>query len=141
MKKGARKTKKKAAKQAKTPTKKQVKRKTVKKPVNAKRSAKPKIEVTIRKNVLGKAPQEHHFVLQDGRTVKTVYQLVDELETMSEEMFRHHVNDFKNDFANWIEHVFDEKHLADEMRYIEDRLDTQRAILKELVRTLTKARK
>lgn len=138
MKKGAKKAKKQAPKKAaKTVKKKTVKAKTAKKPGKAK----PKIEVTIRKSVLGKAPEEHHFVLQDGRAVKTIYQLVDELETMSEEMFQHHVNEYKNDFANWIEHVFDEKHLADELRYIENRIDTQRAILKELVRTLTKQAK
>lgn len=130
------KTAKKATKKSvKKPAKKKVIKKTVK---NVRKPKKPKVEVIIRKKVLGEAPQEHHFMLRDGKKIKTVYQLIDELEMMNEDLFKHHVNEHRNDFANWIEHVFDERSLADELRYIEDRIDTQRAILKELVRTLTK---
>ena len=107
----------------------------------AKPAEKPKIKVIIEKKLLGHAPERHEFVFSDGKRLKNIYQLVDELETMQEEVFRQHVNEFKNDFANWIENVFEGKSLADELRQIEDRLDSQRAILKELVRQLTLTKK
>lgn len=102
--------------------------------------AKPKttIHVTITKKVLGKAPEKYCFNLPDGRKLKSVYELIDELETMSEENFRQYVSETENHFANWIEHVFSEKNLADELRHVRNRIDTQRAILKHLVRELTK---
>ncbi len=100
--------------------------------------AKPKIKVTIVKKILGKTPEKYNFYLHDGRKLKSVYELIDELETMSEETFRQYATDVENHFANWIEGVFGEKNLADELRHIRSRIDTQKAILKHLVRELTK---
>ena len=100
--------------------------------------AKPKIKVTITKKILGKTPEQYSFYLQDGRKLRTIYELIDELETMSDETFRHYVTDMENHFANWIEKVFSEKYLAEEIRHVHNRIDTQRAILKHLVRELTK---
>ncbi len=95
---------------------------------------KARLEVLYRKKEFGKAPVEKHFVLQDGRKLESLYQLVDELETMGEETFRHHVNDLRNDFANWVRDVFESPSLAGEMQNIRDRIDTQRAIMKHLLR-------
>ncbi len=100
--------------------------------------AKPKIEVTITKKILGKTPEKYNFHLHDGRKLKSVYELIDELETMTDEAFRQYVTDVDNHFANWVEGVFGEKSLADELRHIKNRVDTQRAILKHLVKELTK---
>jgi hypothetical protein len=107
------------------------------------RKTKPKttVKVTITKKILGKSPEQYTFNLSDGRKLKSVYELIDELETMSDDTFRHYVTDMENHFANWVEHVFSEKTLADEMRHIRNRIDTQRAILKHLVRELTKNKK
>lgn len=99
---------------------------------------KPKIKVTIIKKILGKSPEKYNFYLHDGRKLQSAYELIDELETMSEETFRQYVTDVENHFANWIEGVFGEKTLAEELRHIRSRMDTQRAILKHLVRELTK---
>ncbi len=76
-------------------------------------------------------------MLHDGRKLKSVYELIDELETMSEETFKHHVNHVKNDFATWLSDVFDETALADEIREIPERIDTQRALMKRLMKELS----
>lgn len=102
---------------------------------------KPVVKVVIEKKILGHAPEKHYFVFNNGKKMRNLYQFIDELEHMHEDVFKQHVNESKNDFANWIEHVFEGKGLADELRQIEDRLDTQRAVLKELVRQLTIAQK
>jgi len=103
-----------------------------------KRVAKPQAVVTVRTKALGKAPEEKTFFLKDGRKLTTLYELIDELETMNDGVFNDYVNDMKNDFASWVEGVFGEKPLADEMRSIRNRMDTQRAVLKHVVRELKK---
>ncbi len=119
----------KVAKKAKKKTIKQSKPKSIKQ--------KPVVKVIIEKKLLSHAPENHYFVFSNGKKMRNMYQFVDELEHMHEDVFKEHVNENKNDFANWVEHVFEGKSLADELRQIEDRLDTQRAVLKELVRQLT----
>lgn len=94
------------------------------------------VEVIIKKKVLGEAPQEHHFVVADGRKLKNIIELADALETMSEEIFRHHVNDFKNDFSKWVKDVFYEHSLAEDIARAKNRLETQIVILRRLVREL-----
>ena len=37
--------------------------------------------------------------------------LADALRDMSDDLFSHHVNDARNDFANWVHHVFEEPDL------------------------------
>ncbi|MEM2915997.1 MAG: hypothetical protein QXT19_01405 [Candidatus Woesearchaeota archaeon] len=93
-----------------------------------------RLEVFYRKKEFGKAPVEKHFVLQDGRKIESLFQLIDELETMAEETFKSHVNEWKNDFANWIRDVFEAPSLAEEIQKIRDRIETQRAIMKHLLR-------
>ncbi|MEM4247219.1 MAG: hypothetical protein QXR48_00995 [Candidatus Woesearchaeota archaeon] len=95
---------------------------------------KTRLEVFYRKKEFGKAPVEKHFVLQDGRKIESLFQLIDELETMAEETFRSHVNEWKNDFANWVRDVFESPTLAEEMQKIRDKIETQRAIMKHLLR-------
>jgi hypothetical protein len=114
-------------------------RKKTKAKKSAKR-AKPKttVQVVITRKILGKAPEKYAFQLHDGRKLHSAYELIDELETMSEENFQHFVTETENHFANWIEGVFNEKTLAAELRHVRNRIDTQRAILKHLVRELTR---
>ncbi|MBI4143544.1 hypothetical protein HY487_01525 [Candidatus Woesearchaeota archaeon] len=101
-------------------------------------SGKPlqRVEVIIRKKILGEAPVEHHFVVADGRKLKNVVELADALETMTEEIFRHHANEFKNDFASWVKDVFYDHSLAEDISRAKNRLETQITILRRLVKEL-----
>ena len=94
------------------------------------------VEVIIRKKVLGEAPEEHHFVVADGRKLKNIIELADALETMSEEAFRHHVNEAKNDFSAWVRDVFYDHSLAEDMARAKNRLETQIVVLRRLVKEL-----
>lgn len=116
---------------------KQVKRKTATQHAK-KQQPKAVAHVYIYKKELGKAPETQSFVLKDGRKLKTMYELIDELETMPDETFREHVNEWKNDFATWIKDVFQAPNLADEIRHIQNRIETQRHLLKHFVRELKK---
>ena len=94
------------------------------------------IEVIIKKKILGEAPQEQHFIVADGRRLKNIIELADALETMTEEIFAHHVNQTRNDFSNWIRDVFYDHSLADDISGAKNRMETQIAVLRRLVREL-----
>ena len=106
---------------------------------NAKSSSKKllqSVEVIIKKKVLGEAPEEHHFIVADGRKLKNIIELADALETMSEEIFRHHANEFKNDFSAWVKDVFYDHSLADDISRAKNRLETQIVVLRRLIKEL-----
>ena len=94
------------------------------------------VEVIIKKKILGEAPIEHHFVVADGRKLKNILELADALETMSEEIFRHHSNDLKNDFSSWVKDVFYDHSLAEDISMARTRFETQIAVLRRLVKEL-----
>lgn len=94
------------------------------------------VEVIIRKKILGEAPEEHHFIVADGRKLKNIIELADALETMSEEIFRHHANEFKNDFSAWVRDVFYDHSLAEDIARAKSRLEAQIVILRRLVKEL-----
>jgi F0F1-type ATP synthase assembly protein I len=59
---------------------------------------------------------ENYFWLKDGRQIKSLEELSSVLKNISKDVFSHHVNDAKNDFASWINDVFKNKVLAKEIR-------------------------
>ena len=106
---------------SKTASKKKVQKKAVKKASKKKVAAKKRVTtVKISSKVLGEAPIECEFVLTGGKKLKSLYELVDELEEMSEDVFTSHVNEMKNDFSSWIKDVFDEKSLANNIQKMKD---------------------
>jgi hypothetical protein len=64
---------------------------------------------------------DHVFKLKSGATIKNLYELANELASMDEEVFRHHVNDEKNDFHSWVLHIVRDDHLASVFSEIKDR--------------------
>ncbi|MBI2144651.1 hypothetical protein HYU17_05930 [Candidatus Woesearchaeota archaeon] len=91
-----------------------------------------KLEITVKK--LGTAPDDKKFVLKDGRLLKDMVELANALEYMSDDVFSHHVNNFKNDFKTWVEDVFSEKELAAEMHKAKTKADMQLALLRHIVK-------
>lgn len=130
---------------AKKKAKKKTARKKAKKKAPARKKAKKKPKakayIKVKSKLLGEAPQEYEFYLSDGKKLKSVFELVDELDSMSEDMFREHVNDMKNDFSSWIKDVFEEPNLAKEIEDIKDRIETQKVLMKKLVEAAKKAHK
>lgn len=58
---------------------------------------------------------EHYFVLHGGRVIKDLNELLQVLKTIDKKTFEYHVNDSKNDFANWIQYVIKSRKLAEAM--------------------------
>ena len=67
------------------------------------------------------SPAENVFWLCDGRTLKNVKELLSALEDMNEGVFKYHVNDTKDDFANWIRDIFNDKQLAEALSKVKDK--------------------
>jgi len=130
---------------AKKKAKKKVKAKPVKKAKQKSVKKAAKISVKETKinspNMLKQCKEKVAFVLNDGRKLKSIIHLIDELENMPDDVFSQHVNEYKNDFSNWIKDVFKDDVLADELQLVNDRLETQRALLKHAVRYFLEVKK
>lgn len=57
-----------------------------------------------------------YFYLHNGMDVKSLHELLNVLKTIDKATFEWHVNPGKNDFANWVRHVFGNKSLADDIQ-------------------------
>ncbi|MEM4268344.1 MAG: DUF5752 family protein [Candidatus Woesearchaeota archaeon] len=87
----------------------------------------------INTKLLENVPQEKCFILLGGKTLHSLPQLIFELDEMPEHVFKHHVSEGKNDFANWIRHVIGEIELADKLMGIDTKKDAQLVMLKHLL--------
>jgi len=68
---------------------------------------------------------EHYFVLYGGRVIKDLKELIAVLKDIDKKTFEYHVNDSKNDFANWIKYVFKSRKLAEDLEFLRyDEIDT-----------------
>jgi len=68
-----------------------------------------------------KIPVSQYFYLAGGGVLKNLGELGEALNKMSDDVFRNHVSDSRNDFANWIDDVWEEKTLALLIRGTKDR--------------------
>lgn len=71
--------------------------------------------ITAKKNPF-EAPFDKRFWLNDGSVLASLKELANALEKMEESVWKHHVTKDKNDFANWIEGVFQDKKLGQAIR-------------------------
>ncbi|HIH31456.1 TPA: hypothetical protein HA235_02000 [Candidatus Woesearchaeota archaeon] len=75
---------------------------------------------------------EKYFVLCNGEKIKSLNELASTLETMSDDVFFYHVTNDRNDFANWINDVFQDFDLAESVRKTKNRFEIVAALYKNL---------
>ena len=56
------------------------------------------------------------FWINNGPIINNLKNLPRAVEEMSDDQFRHHVNNDKNDFSNWINDILGDSYLASELR-------------------------
>ena len=98
--------------------------------------AKKKSEAKERKGKRSKGagiPPEKYFMLSNGTAIRSIEELAVLLDNISDEDFSSHVNSEKNDFASWINDVFGEKELAESLKPLTDKKESQIALLKHAV--------
>jgi hypothetical protein len=69
-------------------------------------------ELSEGKKIILLTDSKKYFYLPHGQHLKSINELIQALDNMSNDTFKHHVNEHKNDFANWISGVFNEEELA-----------------------------
>ncbi len=65
--------------------------------------------------VLADTSGDKCFFCQDGCVSQNLYQLAECLDRISENSFRHHVTEVRNDFSNWVRDVFGDDKLANDL--------------------------
>ena len=60
--------------------------------------------------------EDQAFIMSDGQKLQSLDELSEAINLIEPDVFSAHVNESKNDFANWVEHVFGEIELANALR-------------------------
>jgi len=92
-----------------------------------------KKKTATKKQIIKNAKNSEYFFVKDGKAIKNVIELSNELDKMTDDIFMYHVNDIKNDFANWIKDIFKEEKLAKELFKTTNKDKTQIIILKYVI--------
>jgi hypothetical protein len=66
---------------------------------------------TIKQTAASGAP----FYCIDGATIKSIKELAQAIDRMSDDTFYYHVTNFKNDFATWVSDVLKDTELAQKL--------------------------
>ncbi len=77
-------------------------------------------------------PKEHAFWLKSGESLKNLQELYDALHDMDDIIYFHHVNPEKNDFADWVRHMFKDDKLASALSASTSREEAAKAIEKRI---------
>ncbi len=80
-----------------------------------------------------KAPKGQYFYLKNGKHLKNLHMLVAELHKVPDDVYNHHVNPEKNDFATWVQNSVNEIELAGRMKKAKNKFH-MRHIVKEHIR-------
>ncbi len=71
---------------------------------------------SVARKMLGDVPQDKRFLCHDGQSFTNLRELEAGLGAMTDETFRYHVNEIKNDFSTWIRDVIGDEKLAEDLR-------------------------
>ena len=78
-----------------------------------------------------------YFWLNEDTPIKNLYELVESLHSMGNNVFKRYVNDKKNDFAEWIKTSLNDHELASQLEKTQDKNETEALILTKLLKEQT----
>lgn len=81
---------------------------------------------------MGDVHPDYHFVAKNGAKIRNLKELHDTVKGMDNITFNHHVNDFNNDFHNWVRDVHNDKELASELLAAKTKKETVAALKRRL---------
>ncbi|MDD5087008.1 MAG: hypothetical protein PHV16_04615 [Candidatus Nanoarchaeia archaeon] len=73
------------------------------------------------KRALSDVDSNHVFWVCNGQVLKNIKQLPAAMKKMKKEVFEHHVNKEKNDFASWINDIVKDTKLAADLKKVKDK--------------------
>ena len=112
-------------------SKKKINSKKPKKEIKKTKPSSSRIKNPFKKKI----PEKHFFVLVTGEKLRNIKELADALEKIDENHYKHHVNEFKNDFANWIQDIFEEFDLAEKLKTAKNKEHARLIIYKHICNT------
>ncbi len=87
-----------------------------------------KLTLSRAKKILRVVPQSKSFWLCTNEYLRSLNTLAEALEKVSDDVFRYHVDKYKNDFASWVKDCIEDKDLAREISRIKTRYTLIRKI-------------
>ena len=81
---------------------------------------------------LGYVPEDKRFWCQDGKVMKNLVELREALDNMSEETFRYHSREERNDFSIWVRDVVGDESLAGDLRKAKSRAQSSKAVAERI---------
>jgi len=81
---------------------------------------------------LGDVPDDNRFWCHDGRTIKSLGELGEALDDMTDETFYHHSGEGRNDFSKWTREVVGDGTLANELSKAKSRMHASQAVAKRM---------
>lgn len=81
---------------------------------------------------LADVPDDKRFWCQDGKAVRNLKELRKSLIDISDETFRHHVSEGKNDFSKWIRDVVGDNKLANDLSKAKSRIQASQAVAERI---------
>jgi hypothetical protein len=81
---------------------------------------------------LGDVTDEKRFWCQDGKVVKDLKELQEALNGMSDETFRYHSSEDRNDFSNWTRDVVGDGKLANDLSKARSRIQASKAVAQRI---------
>lgn len=91
-----------------------------------------KITKAIAEARLADVTQEKQFWCSDGRVLKNLPELKSALEQMSEDTFRHHSNETRSDFSNWVRDVIGDDKLSRDLQKSKTQAQAAKAVADRL---------
>jgi hypothetical protein len=82
------------------------------------------------------APETSYFILCNGKPVKNIKELADVMEEIEDQVFNHHVNTEKNDFAKWVKDIFNDIELAEKLAGVKEKKHMQLVLYKHITHKL-----
>lgn len=67
------------------------------------------------------------FFAANGQVIGSIEELSQCISTFDVHILNHHINDERNDFADWVENVFENKTLAKKLRKAKSREELEKA--------------
>jgi len=87
-------------------------------------------------NLLKDVSRDNFFQVSNGTIIRSMLELDEALENMSNETFQYHVNNYKNDLANWIKDTIKDDVLANKLNGIIDKTKTELIVLRRIIEIL-----
>jgi hypothetical protein len=77
-------------------------------------------------------PEDKRFWCCDGRVIKNLEELRTAFDAMSDETFRYHATEQKNDFSNWIRDVVGDDKLARDISKAKSRSQASKVVAERI---------